>query len=252
MEGDPVDTEANPAIKEAEGTGLLSPDGERATDDVPEASTTEIGKSSGDKDDDDGDDGDDDDDESGPIMSALEAPWRFAFKYTVPDCGEEEWENWYMLTFVMCIVWIGLTSFFMATWCTAMGCMLNFNSGFMGLTVVAVGTSVPDALASISVAREGHGNMAVSNAIGSNVFDIFLGLGLPWAISTWMVFRKPIEVTPETMGVLFQAFVQLVGTLFVLLAALAYNKFVLTPKLGYGLMSLYGLFVIISFATNRG
>ena len=33
----------------------------------------------------------------------------------------------------------------------------------------------------------GHGDMAVSNAIGSNVFDIFVCLGLPWFIKTTMV-----------------------------------------------------------------
>lgn len=33
----------------------------------------------------------------------------------------------------------------------------------------------------------GHGDMAVSNAIGSNVFDILICLGLPWFIETTMV-----------------------------------------------------------------
>ena len=52
----------------------------------------------------------------------------------------------------------------------------------MGTVVLAAGTSVPDALASISVARAGLGDMAVANAVGSNVFDIWLGLGLPWSV----------------------------------------------------------------------
>ena len=39
-----------------------------------------------------------------------------------------------------------------------------------------------DALSSILVARDGFGDMAVSNAIGSNVFDINLGIGLPFVI----------------------------------------------------------------------
>ena len=37
--------------------------------------------------------------------------------------------------------------------------------------------SVPDALSGIAVVKEGHGDMAVSNAIGSNVFDILICLG---------------------------------------------------------------------------
>ena len=35
--------------------------------------------------------------------------------------------------------------------------------------------------------REGHGDMAVSNSIGSNVFDILVCLGLPWFLQTAIV-----------------------------------------------------------------
>lgn len=57
----------------------------------------------------------------------------------------------------------------------------------MGLTFVAAGVSVPDALSSLAVIKEGLGDMAVSNAIGSNVFDILVCLGLPWFIQTAMI-----------------------------------------------------------------
>ena len=53
----------------------------------------------------------------------------------------------------------------------------------MGLTVLAAGTSVPDLLSSVIVARMGaEGDMAVSSYIGSNIFDILVGLPLPWLI----------------------------------------------------------------------
>ena len=42
-----------------------------------------------------------------------------------------------------------------------------------------VGTSLPDCLASLLVAHKGAADMAVSNAFGSNIFDILLGLGAP-------------------------------------------------------------------------
>ena len=57
----------------------------------------------------------------------------------------------------------------------------------MGLTFIAAGVSVPDALSGIAVVKEGHGDMAVSNAIGSNVFDILICLGLPWFLDTAIV-----------------------------------------------------------------
>ena len=53
-----------------------------------------------------------------------------------------------------------------------------------GLTFIAAGVSVPDCLSGVAVVKEGHGDMAVSNAIGSNVFDILMCLGLPWFLKT--------------------------------------------------------------------
>ena len=56
----------------------------------------------------------------------------------------------------------------------------------MGLTLLAGGTSIPDALSSLAVAKRGFGDMAVSSSIGSNVFDILIGLPVPWIIACWI------------------------------------------------------------------
>ena len=40
----------------------------------------------------------------------------------------------------------------------------------------------------------GYGDMAVSNALGSNVFDIFMCLGIPWAMSCVVIDREPITI----------------------------------------------------------
>lgn len=67
---------------------------------------------------------------------------------------------------------------------TIIGTTLGIPDTVMGLTFVAAGVSIPDALSSIAVIKEGYGDMAVSNAVGSNVFDILICLGLPWLIQT--------------------------------------------------------------------
>ena len=46
----------------------------------------------------------------------------------------------------------------------------------MGLTFLAAGTSIPDLITSVIVARKGLGDMAVSSSVGSNIFDITVGL----------------------------------------------------------------------------
>lgn len=45
----------------------------------------------------------------------------------------------------------------------------------MGLTFLAAGTSIPDLITSVIVARKGHGDMALSSSIGSNMFDVTVG-----------------------------------------------------------------------------
>ena len=45
----------------------------------------------------------------------------------------------------------------------------------MGLTFLAAGTSVPDLITSVIVARKGLGDMAVSSSVGSNIFDVTVG-----------------------------------------------------------------------------
>ena len=52
----------------------------------------------------------------------------------------------------------------------------------MGLTFLAAGTSVPDMLSALIVVQQGKGAQAISSCIGSNVFDICVGLGFPWLL----------------------------------------------------------------------
>lgn len=114
-------------------------------------------------------------------------PIHFLCKKTMPDCRTEQYRNWYPFTFLISMVWISFYSYFMVWMITVIGSTLAIPDTVMGLTFVAAGVSVPDALSSIAVIKEGYGDMAVSNAIGSNVFDILVCLGLPWFIQTAII-----------------------------------------------------------------
>lgn len=48
----------------------------------------------------------------------------------------------------------------------------------VGLTIVAVGTSMPELTVSLVSAIDGHGDMAIGNVVGSNVFNVFMILGV--------------------------------------------------------------------------
>ncbi|KAM6467473.1 sodium/potassium/calcium exchanger 4 isoform 3-T3 [Liasis olivaceus] len=114
-------------------------------------------------------------------------PLIFLLFFTIPNCSKPRWENFFMLTFVFSTLWIALFSYFMVWLVTVIGYTLGIPDVIMGITFLAAGTSVPDCMASLIVARQGLGDMAVSNTIGSNVFDILVGLGVPWGLQTMVV-----------------------------------------------------------------
>jgi len=107
--------------------------------------------------------------------------------------------------------------------------------------VLAAGTSVPDAIGSLLVARDGQGDMAVSNAIGSNVFDILLGLGLPWALSG-LIWPDQTGVKVDAEQLLPLSMI-LVGTLAAVYGVTACSGFKLTKTVGLIFFSFYFLFV---------
>jgi cation:H+ antiporter len=54
---------------------------------------------------------------------------------------------------------------------------LGMSERLVGLTIVAVGTSLPELITSIIAARRGHSDLAVGNVVGSNIFNVLLCLG---------------------------------------------------------------------------
>ena len=101
---------------------------------------------------------------------------------TIPDVRRERFKKFSVLAFIMSLIWIFALSFLMVWMASEVGTTLDIPPQIVGLTLLAIGTSVPDLLSSMSVARQGFGDMAVSNCIGSNIFDMLIGLPLPWFI----------------------------------------------------------------------
>merc|ERR1712127_1032480 len=103
---------------------------------------------------------------------------------------------------VLSIVWIGLFSFFMVDWIEILGNTIGVPSVVMGYTVLAAGTSVPDLISSVIVARMGEGDMAVSSSIGSNIFDILVGLPLPWILFTaWPTKPDTVKINAKNVWI---------------------------------------------------
>merc|ERR1712107_797449 len=70
----------------------------------------------------------------------------------------------------------------------------NVSMGIVGLTVVAYGGQIPDTIQSVTVARHGHGSMALANCIASQTINVLLGIGLPW------LFASLLQATVQAEG----------------------------------------------------
>lgn len=75
----------------------------------------------------------------------------------------------------------------------------------MGLTFLAAGTSIPDLITSVLVARKGFGDMAVSSSIGSNIFDVTVGYVEFWWSQIWNTETHDIAFSLPKRGVIYSS-----------------------------------------------
>lgn len=62
------------------------------------------------------------------------------------------------------------------------GTTFGIPDAVMGLTLLAIGGSMPEAISTYIMARQGEGGLGFSNSLGGNTMDICLCLGFPWLI----------------------------------------------------------------------
>ena len=110
--------------------------------------------------------------------------------------------------------------------------MLNVSQNVIALTIVAIGTSLPELVTSAIAARKGESDIAIGNVVGSNIFNIFFILGLSATIS------------PITYG--FESFIDIIIMLVssVMVYILTLKNFRIGNKKGLILLGTYALYMI--------
>ncbi len=124
---------------------------------------------------------------------------------------------------------------------------------FVAVVLAAAASSVPDTFLSVAAARKGNDDGAVSNAFGSNIFDICICLTVPLLIASWMNGWQPISLTQN--GVPMPGIAELRILLCVLSTAtlgIMWHKKQLTRSKAFVLCGLYGLFVSFAIAGSLG
>jgi len=151
----------------------------------------------------------------------------------------------YLRAFTVSIIFIVVISKLLVDNAIIFAEAINLPPVIVALTILACGTSAPDLISSIIVVKQGRGDMAIANAVGSNIFDILIGLGLPWLIILYATSRDIIEV--GTQDLMESVFI-LIGTVLVLFFFLC-TKRQLGKREGIILLAIYAGYIGWTVAT---
>ena len=118
--------------------------------------------------------------------------------------------------------------------------LFGYSESFVGFTIVAIGTSLPELATAVVAVRKGNTDLAIGNVIGSNIFNIFWVLGLSATIS-------PMDFNSEdNFSILLN-----IGCSAILFALLFVGKRHTLQK-WQGTLLLFGYLAYIVFLTMSG
>lgn len=199
----------------------------------------------------------------GTILVALIVPVLFWFAYAKKQQPEEDDDEISAMATPRALFWflVGLVAMIFSAEILVYGAKvialrLGVSPLIVGLTVVALGTSLPELAASISSALKGHHDIAIGNVIGSNIFNLLLVMGIPAII-------KPIALEASVFTrdyMAMTALTLLLGTAMAIRyfksspAATKTNTGVKTAGIsrftGVLLLLAYGVYYVVLFGQN--
>ena len=144
----------------------------------------------------------------------------------------------------------------------ALGVILGISEAILGLTVFAVGNSLGDLVADVTVARLGYPVMALAACFGGPMLNILLGVGIGGA---WMTMRnaeksqrqhgggaelryEPYRI--QVGGTLMISAVTVLLTLVVLLIVVPGNRWVMSRRIGWGLIGIWTVGTVVNLVVE--
>merc|ERR1719331_1449821 len=103
-------------------------------------------------------------------------------------------QKWYPVAFVMSMAWLAIFAYLVVTVCNGIHDDFGISTVVLGFTVAAAGTSFPNVFSGMVVSRQGKPSMAIANALGANVQNVFLALALPWMIQSCFIVHGPFDM----------------------------------------------------------
>ncbi|CAH1738953.1 unnamed protein product [Aphis gossypii] len=167
---------------------------------------------------------------------------------TIPNCRTKR--TLYPITFVVSIIWISVITYILSWFLTICGDTFHVSDVVMGIGVLAVGSSIPEAVSGIINAQNGEGSMSISSALGSNTMDILLCLGLPWLVKCTLppsMNGRPVTLQTDTL--FFNCMCMIISVVILNVAAAISGYKMHKP---FGIMCLVGQIVVIAALIING
>jgi Ca2+/Na+ antiporter len=123
------------------------------------------------------------------MMYYFTLPLKIILFNTIPDVRLKKHRHRPILSTFTGFAWLGFFTYILVISLNYLSQFLSINPIIMGYTVATWSAAYPALWSSLVVARNNFGDIAVCNALGSNVFNNLIGLGLPWLVYS-MIYKK--------------------------------------------------------------
>jgi len=148
----------------------------------------------------------------------------------------------------MSMCWLALFSFSVVQVCDILSFEFNISVTTLGFTVAAIGTSLPNVVSCIAVSRQGKTAMAIANALGANIQNVFIALALPWFCKATAV--GTFDVGSSGSGTLGAAALSMVITLAMLITVVLIAKCTMPKWAGVVFLIVYLIYLVWSLGSE--
>lgn len=154
------------------------------------------------------------------------------------------------MNFALGLIFLILSSRALVWGATEVATLLGVSTLIIGLTIVAVGTSLPELAATMACALKGHNEIAIGNVVGSNLFNLMAVMAIPGIIKPTALIEDVLLRDYAMMGILTALLAcSLYASMY-----LGRNKKAPVHKVGRGmgslLIGLYGMYYYWLFITH--
>ncbi|XP_059179246.1 mitochondrial sodium/calcium exchanger protein-like [Physella acuta] len=141
------------------------------------------------------------------------------------------------LGFFVAVVWIYSIANEIVNILQALGVAIDLSDAILGLTLLAWGNSIGDFVADTTMARQGFPRMGISACFGGPLFNMLLGLGIPFSIACFKnrgTFDLKVNLEQMTLAA---------GLGFSLV-----SSFIIVPLFGFKMSRPYGIYLLVLYA----